>query len=68
MFLIKDINNSLFQEKYMETVLQSMATNVSPLLRVLAPEAFSNMVKQVKLKHLFLTSLDLVSLLFCNSS
>jgi len=31
----------------METVLQSMATNVSPLLKVLAPEAFSNMVGTV---------------------
>lgn len=28
----------------MEDVLQNMTTNVSPLLKVLAPEAFDNMV------------------------
>eukprot|EP00111_Clytia_hemisphaerica_P018609 TCONS_00055033-protein len=33
------------KEKYMESVLQTMATNVSPLLRVLAPEAFNNMTQ-----------------------
>lgn len=31
----------------MEDVLQDMTTKVSPLLKVLAPEAFDNMVRRM---------------------
>ena len=33
-----------FQEAEMEKVLQEMSTNISPLLYILAPRAFENMV------------------------